>query len=353
MSSQEEQSMTLERTTRWALVIAVAVCGCDGNVDATDGAIAMRDSSIVRRRDGGARDARIVARDARLDEDAGPTRCGEGEISLACICGAELREDGHCCSGVWQPSACPRPDYIVWTDSLQTGTRPWGFDGLEVEHPIDNAVDPDDANGANLSRVMDPAGGSGFALRHFGLFDDGGARSQAGIWSFENEAFAAQARSEEGVWVAMEWYFPEVMEAEGAWLNLWDWHSLDDDGDNRWHTSPGLMLDEDGSMRVRWDWGGDASEINPQSERSSIPLPVGEWFDIEMYYRWTDEETTLSLWIDGELALEQSGVQTRRGSHAIVETYIKFYGQADSTWTPTPSVRYTRNVRVASERIWR
>jgi hypothetical protein len=296
----------------------------------------------------------MVEADAQAGSDGGPASCGEGAIaSRECLCGGESHSDGYCCSDAWQASACPRPDYIVWTDMLQTGSSPWGFDGLEIEHPIDNPVDPDDANGANLSRVPDPLGGGGYALRHFGIFDDGGSRAQAGIWSSSNDAFAAQAMSPEGVWVAMEWYFPEVMRAEGAWLNLWDWHSLDDDGGNRWHTSPGLMLDEDGSMLVRWDWGGDAGDINPQSDRSSIPLPVGEWFDVEMHYVWTTSGATLSLWIDGELALEQTGVQTRRSSHRIVETYIKFYGQADSTWTPTPSVRYTRNVRIARERIWR
>jgi hypothetical protein len=75
-----------------------------------------------------------------------------------------------------------------------------------------------------------------------------------------------------------------------------------------------------------------------------------------MHYVWADTPSaTLTVWIDGQLALEQSGVQTRASSSQIVETYLKFYGstQGRGAWTPTPSLKYTRNLRIAGERIWR
>ncbi len=247
---------------------------------------------------------------------------------------------------------------ILWTDEIQTTTSlPWGFDGAGVEHPIGTAVQPNDANGANLSRELDPAGGTGFAMRHFGLFDDDGARSQAGLWSFANAAFGQQAKSAEGVYVAQQWYFPKTYSAGQdpyPWLNLWDWHATEDGGTDRWHTSPGLMLAEDGSMLVRWEWGGEANSINPTSSDSTIALPVGEWFDIEMYYRWATANVTLTLWINGEQALQQAGVQTCKTNHVNVEMYTKFYGSSNTgpAWSPTPIVRYTRNVRVSDQPIW-
>jgi hypothetical protein len=61
-------------------------------------------------------------------------------------------------------SATDDPPTILWRDSLQDGTSPWGFDILQTEHPIGTAVDPLDANGANLSRTPDPLGSSGYAL---------------------------------------------------------------------------------------------------------------------------------------------------------------------------------------------
>jgi hypothetical protein len=246
---------------------------------------------------------------------------------------------------------------ILWTDNIQTNASAWGFDGLGIEHPIGATVAPDDSNGANLSRVADPLG-SGFAMRHFATFDAGGSRSQAGIYGDVNSIFGNQAKKPEGIWVAQEWYFPKAISAGGdayCWINLWDWHSIDADRGNRWHTSPGLMLARDGSMKVGWEWGGPAGSINPGSELSGIAMPVGRWFDIEMHYVWSGAPTaTLTLWIDGQKALEQNGVQTRAASHQIAETYMKFYGssQGRGPWVPTPSLKYTRNVRIANARIW-
>lgn len=244
---------------------------------------------------------------------------------------------------------------ILWTDDIQSGTWPFGFDCWQVEHPIGTQVDPADSNGANLSHVPDPLGIGGYAIRHFGRFDNGGARSQTGLWSFTNPVFGAQVTSPEGIFVAQEWFFPDTLSADNhnwPWLSPWDWHSTEPGGSNRWYSCPGILLAKDGSMRVRFEWGNTGG-FNPVSDYSTIGLPVGEWFDIEMYYQWTYSTTTISLWINGELALEQSGVQTCDPAHTNVEMYVKFYGndQGATPWDPTPSIRYTRNVRIGNSRI--
>jgi hypothetical protein len=108
-------------------------------------------------------------------------------------------------------------------------------------------------------------------------------------------------------------------------------------------------------MRVKWEWNGPAGALNPDTGLSRLAMPIGRWFDVEMHYTWTTGKTTVSLWIDGVLALEQSGVTTRAASHTNLETYMKFYGSSNggTPWSPTPAVRYTRNVRFAGQRIWR
>lgn len=248
---------------------------------------------------------------------------------------------------------------ILWQDDIQGTSALMGFSGFGLEHPIGTQVTGSDQEGANLSRVANPSG-SGYALRHFGVFDTGGSRAQAGLYGDATPAFGNQATKPEGVWVAAELYFPEALIAPsaGGWLSIWDWHSIDaGTRGNRWHTAPGLMIASDGSMSLQLAWGNGAMhDINGDGPTSTIAMPVGRWFDLEMHYEWVDSPRgTIQVWLDGELILEQRNVQTRVGSHAVVETYMKWYGSTFSvgSWQPSPGIRYTRNVRVAGERIWR
>lgn len=249
---------------------------------------------------------------------------------------------------------------ILWHDDIQGTSELMGFSGFGIEHPIGTEVTGSDQNGANLSRVANPLPGDGFALRHLGVFDLGGARAQAGLYGDATPAFGNQATRPEGIWVAAEIYFPEVLIAPsgGGWLSIWDWHSIDaGTRGNRWHTDPGLMIASDGSMRLQLAWGqGTMHDINGDGPTSTVEMPVGRWFDLEMHFEWVDTQRgTIQVWLDGELMLEQRNVQTRASSHAVVETYMKWYGSTftDGAWQPSPGIRYTRNVRVAGERIWR
>jgi hypothetical protein len=246
------------------------------------------------------------------------------------------------------------PVGMVWTDAIQSGSGHYGFDGFETEHPVGQTVTPSDANGANLSRVADPLGGPGYAMRQYGVYDTGGARSQLGIWSFNQSQFRDLALSGAPVYVAQEWYFPEAMDAGGdpwAWLSLLDWHTTKD-GADRWDTSPGMMLKQDGSMKFQLVW----RNANGDSSWSTIALPVGEWFDIEMRWEFaTGHTATVSVWINGNLALQQTGLATAGQGHNVVELYIKLYGddQGHTPWSPVGISKYVRNVRISGERIWR
>jgi hypothetical protein len=247
---------------------------------------------------------------------------------------------------------------LIWTDSIQSGGHQVGFDGLGTERPLGTTVTPSDANGANLSRELDPLGGPGYAVRQYGVFDEDGARSQLGLWSFNQQEFRVLALSGAPVYVAQEWYFPETMDAGGdgwAWLSLLDWHTTRD-GSDRWDTSPGMMLKQDGSMRFHFAWGVAARQVNgPNSEWSTIGMPAGEWFDVEMRWQFATSQTaTVSVWINGVLALEQVGVATAGQGHNVAEFYIKLYGSAEglTLWSPVGITKYVRNVRISGERIW-
>jgi hypothetical protein len=250
----------------------------------------------------------------------------------------------------------PRPGAhsgILWTDDIQNscGEAPYGFSQIQLERPIGQSVGGSDE--VDLYRTNNPDGGAGYALKHVATFDNGGSRSQAGIYSFANAAFDQQVRRAEGVWIAAEWYFPAVITAKSGldsapWVNLWDFHSVGPS--ERWDTQPGIMLAEDGSMKVKFNWRAE----NQDTAWSSVPLPVGRWFDVEMHYVWSSSCATITFWVDGQVVLEQQGVKTKGQNHNSVETYMKFYGSANSgtAWTPSPSVKYMRNVRIAGQRIW-
>lgn len=254
----------------------------------------------------------------------------------------------------------PPPGLIIWRDSIQAGAFQGGFDGFEVERPIDTEITGSDAAGANLVRVAEPVTGTTWAIKHLGTFDTGGSRAQLGLWSFQNSIFDTQAKSAAGIWVAQEYYFPAAVSAtlgpgdgDIPWLNIWDWHTAAGPGSgDRWATSPGMMMDQGGSMRFKFEWGNGG--VNDSTALSTIALPVGAWFDLEMYYKWSTTGVTLSVWVNGNLALQQSGAVTKRPGDSVVEMYSKWYGARNGggTWQPAPARRYTRNVRIGTGRIW-
>ncbi len=253
------------------------------------------------------------------------------------------------------------PD-VPWSDGIDADLPMWGFDGIACCYPTFTSVTPADANGANFSKVL--FNGENW-LRHYGLLDANGCRTSAALYSFKNAIFGALAQSLGGIYIAHECFIPQIFNANNdpyCWINFGDCHSTDPNGLNRWHTCPGIMLARDGSMRFRFEWGGASNKINPASEYSSIPFPIGRKFDMELHYVWSDTPTTISVWIDGELALQQSGVITRSPTHTNTEIYmLKLYGSNQgniprpviSSWSPEGGVIYNRNVRISGERIWR
>ena len=76
---------------------------------------------------------------------------------------------------------------------------------------------------------------------------------------------------------------------------------------------------------------------------------------MEMRWQFTTGPTgTLSVSINGQLALQQTGVKTAIAGHSVVEFYIKLYGddQGHTPGTRPRTTKYVRNVRISGERIW-
>src|SRR6185436_20014228 len=98
------------------------------------------------------------------------------------------------------PPPTATPHGVLWTDSIQTACEaPWGFSQIQLERPIGQATQG--TSEVNLTRVPDPSG-EGFALKQLATFDNnGGSRSQAGIYSFANNTFDSLVRSPTGAYI--------------------------------------------------------------------------------------------------------------------------------------------------------
>lgn len=245
------------------------------------------------------------------------------------------------------------PPAALWHDSIQSATSvaQCGFDHTKIEHPINppTTIPGSDAGGANLSVVPDPMDATRKALRRFIRFSGGGGRAQNGWIGANNVAFNTQAKEPEGIYVAWDMLIPQALSATGApWLDICGFHSLDAGQSNRWATNPGLHLRN--SMQFLFEWG---AQRNPNSSWATKPLPVGRWFQMEVFRQHSSaRNAAVRCWLDSELVIEQTGVQTAAPSHANVEGYMNWYGANEGgVWTPDAVESLICNVRWDNGRL--
>jgi hypothetical protein len=223
------------------------------------------------------------------------------------------------------------------------------------EHPINGVkITCDAGNGADLSRVPDPAGGLGWAIRHYIIPSDGGGRAQVSTSTVGNPAFATQLANYSEIWIEQEMFIPAPVpssEGNGSWISIMDFHTSDANGADRWHTNPGLFLcsgalrcppSEAGKLVAR-DWknkifGGPTAES----------VPVNQWFRLQVHFRWSTSPVPVTYYINGRQVL-QITLPTKGSGHTALEWYSKLYG--GGKWNPNPLVRYTRNVKFSGSFI--
>ena len=240
---------------------------------------------------------------------------------------------------------------IIWTDAIQTGPSPWGFRYV-CEHPIGTGVICSDSNGANISVVPDPAGGTGLAIRHY-IAPTGGGRAQLVTSTADNAALANQITSRGEVWIEQEMYIPRPIpssKGKRAWISIMDVHSTGELGANRWHTSPGLFFCSAALRCPSRDTGKFAARNfrNNVFAHSSFEMPVDRWFKVQVHVPWSTAPVPVTFYVDGKEML-QITISTKNDDHKVFEWYSKLYGGywAGSAWSPNPLIRYTRNVRIS------
>ncbi len=229
----------------------------------------------------------------------------------------------------------------LFQDTIQTGTSPWGLTQLRTDAPYGTKTKPqpstDDSLGASITRVPDPAGGDGYALRlYIDCATHKSGRAQVGWYSFSPRDQLYQLLASE-MYVSAEFYIPEEMTGHN-WIVFADWHQVDDNGGSRTHNSPNLGLGANGAFHSSWrNWNPGSGVIGT--------LPVGEWFHIEGYRKWSTTDTgAMRWWLNGSLIYEITDVQTANENQTHGEMYFKLAGAGRAT-SPSPQAWYIRNLR--------
>lgn len=250
------------------------------------------------------------------------------------------------------PAPAPAGGNVLWSDNFQTEPdfNAWTF--LPICEKWNNGVNAipqgtlgSDAAGASLSRVRDPAGGTGWAIRHLIDLTNGYARAQMSLASWTLPAFGAQLAKGE-VWIEQEVYIPAPLPTVGdprAWMSLQDFHVHNAAEPLNWlHTWPGLFL---GSPSVANSPPGRliSRASNIFSKPSSLPVPVGRWFRLQTHFPWSTSAVPVTYYFDS-VEVAQITMVTRPENQTQLEFHAKLY--AGGTWSPKPLVRYTRNVRI-------
>jgi PKD repeat protein len=170
--------------------------------------------------------------------------------------------------------------------------------------------------------------------------------------------------NKEEIWMYWETYFPHTITGTG-WFSMFDAHAVGIGGSPRLDTNPGLFFQDDlssgdptngflqGDMLVLFYWQRLAQ---PRfSPTSSVPIPVGQWAEIELMYKRSDDLTAngaMQLWIDNVLAIDEQNVVTWEDDHVRFEFYHKFYGApGDTNWVPQQPRMYWRNAQVADGKL--
>jgi hypothetical protein len=188
---------------------------------------------------------------------------------------------------------------------IQGSASDWGF-FVQCESPIGDSVPCSDSNGANVSRVPDPAGGGGYALRQY-INPRESARSQLGIWGFAEPPIQNQLNNRGEIWIQMEVYIPSPAPSNSGnigWLSIMDTQSTGSNGAERWHTNPGVFLC---SAVFPVCGSGSAGKLVTRNVGNNVfvgpttnPVPLNQWFKLQVHFIWSTSPVPVTYYITGQ-----------------------------------------------------
>lgn len=348
---------TILRVLSVATILNLTACGGVGNV----GGNSTNNSSsspTTPTENSGSNNAACTFNGQSVASGASITAYSSSTVAAGQTCVSQGRTcNNGTLSGSYMYATCTGPSTVLWQDNVQTESN-WNSMGPGffpvVQQPIGtNLIGLGADNlGASLSRVRDPAGGPGYALRHY-LDPFRGGRAQYSMASWTNPAFGTMAQRGE-VWIEWEVYFPVVPSSSGpgAWLSIMDFHSHGPNGEEWWATNGALMFasealggtsNDQGRLRMRDTTNTRFSNI------STAGIPAGRWVKLQVHYIWSTSEVPITLYIDGVQSMTLRAI-TKHPVHTQLEFMMKLYGGnvGAGVWAPNPIVYYSRNIKIGS-----
>ncbi len=120
-----------------------------------------------------------------------------------------------------------------------------------------------------------------------------------------------------------------------TWRALFEWKSVGYAEGDGFRLIAFIYTDEQG--HPYWHWQGDADPQSPvwEIDNTAVPVPIGEWFLTEFYWRWSEGEDGRALWrVNGHVIGDHHGPTTRNGQPIDFIMLTQIYGDANpkSQW---------------------
>jgi hypothetical protein len=158
------------------------------------------------------------------------------------------------------------------------------------------------------------------------------------------------------IFIYAEFLFQEALTGDSsAWLSILDVSpSTDVDAPVFADLAPSLELDPEGSMKLFLNWSQLRllGATTPDSGLSAVAIPTGEWVEVELEYVRSSGggavDGLVRVYIDGALALEQTGIETWRSGFPRFNAHLGMI--ASSSWSPSPTQYHFRRAAVTNYR---
>jgi len=257
------------------------------------------------------------------------------------------------------------PDFVFWASSesgaffapsfnFSPSGRPQYPGSPYCQQPIGTPVPCNIWTGPATDRVIDPLGTEPVWYSKATVAPSADMRRLIRGGRDRNAYLQKQFEDQGSIFMFAEFLFEDRLTGDGsAWLSILDVSPSTDEGAplfaDFW---PSLEVDRAGTMKLLLDWSALRllGSTTPDSVLSTVAVPLGEWVEVELeYVRSSGQGATDGLsrvYINGVLALEQTGIETWRDGFPRFNAHLGMVGS--SNWSPSLTQYFFRHAAVTN-----